>query len=222
MLISISPRHKRIIKICAYVTVFVTIFCLIMTYFRKNMVPVFVNTCDAEVRAIAINAVNNSASTVITEDLTYEDLFEIQKNTQGEITLIHAKSPKINRLARELALLTQHNLESVEENEIGVALGTLTGITMFIGLGPQIKIKIVPIGVANCDFVSEFVSAGINQTLHKIYIDIVVTIMVALPIADITVDTKSEILICENLIIGKVPETYLNLGRITEGINLVP
>lgn len=199
-----------------------TVFCLLMTYFRSNIVPVVVDTCGQEVNAVAINAVNNAASTVITEDLAYEDLFDIQKNSDGEITLIQAKSIKINRIARDLALLTQHNLESVEENEIAIALGTLTGITMLIGLGPDVKIKISPIGVANCDFVSEFVSAGINQTVHKIYINIDITILVALPIDDITVDTKAEILVCENLIIGQVPETYLNLGRITEAINLVP
>lgn len=171
---------------------------------------------------MAINAVNNAASTVITEDISYNELFDIQKDNDGNIVLIQAKSIKINRIARDLALMTQKNLESVEENEIGVPIGTLSGVTMFIGMGPQIKIKIVPIGVANCDFVSEFVSAGINQTVHKIYIDIDVTIMVALPIADITVKNKSEILVCENMIIGKVPNTYLEMGRITEGINLVP
>ncbi len=193
-----------------------------MAYFRKNMVPVFVSTCNAEVQAVAINAVNNAASTVITEDISYEELFDIQKDNEGNIVLIQAKSIKINRIARDLALMTQKNLESVEENEIGVPVGTLSGVTMFIGMGPQVKIKIEPIGVANCDFVSEFVAAGINQTVHKIYIDIDVTIMVALPIADITVKTKSEILVCENLLIGRVPTTYLETGRITEGINLVP
>ena len=185
------------------------------------MVPVILDTCTAQVHALGINSINNAASTVITEDLNYEDLFEIEKNSAGDIISIQARSPKINRLARELARLTQHNLESIEDEVISIAIGTFTGITLLIGVGPAINIPIKPIGVANCTFVSEFITAGINQILHKIYINIKVDIEVALPIYDLIVNVVSEILICENLIVGKVPETYLNLGSSSNGINLV-
>ncbi|MCI7769314.1 MAG: sporulation protein YunB [Eubacteriales bacterium] len=216
-------KKKKIVKTVAILIVLATVFGLLFSYFRGKMVPVFVTTCSAEVDALSINAINAATKKVLFDkNISYDELFDIEKNNSGDITLIQARSVKINKIARELALETQKNIENNGRREIGVPIGTLTGITMFIGTGPDVNIKITPIGVANCDFVSEFVSAGINQTVHKIYVKVFVNATVALPVADLSVDTESEILICENLIIGKVPDTYLSLGRISTGLNLVP
>lgn len=217
-----AEKRTRLFKTLAIVVLSVVIFTIFLFFFRHNMVPVVMNTCEAKVRAIGINSINNAASIIITDDLDYDELFSVILDDDNQISMIQARSPKINRLAREMARLTQYNLESVESEEVSIAIGTLTGMTLLIGLGPPVNITINPIGVAYCDFVSEFISAGINQTIHKIYIDVYVKIDVALPIDDLSVTVKSEILICENLIVGKVPDTYLTMGRIVEGLNLVP
>lgn len=221
-MVKIAENKKKLYKSISVVTLSLCLILIFLQYFRHNMVPVVMNTCEAQVRAIGINSINNAASTVITEDLDYDDLFSLVADDSNQITMIQARSPRINRLAREIARLTQYNLESNGTEEVSIAIGTLTGMTLLIGLGPPVNITITPIGVAYCDFVSEFISAGINQTIHKIYIDVYVKIDVALPIDDLSVTVKSEILICENLIVGKVPDTYLTVGRFVEGLNLVP
>ena len=65
--------------------------------------------------------------------------------------------------------------------------------------------------MANCDFVSYFQSAGINQTLHKIYIDVYADVSIVTPIDQPTIQVKAEVLVCENLIVGKILDSYLNL-----------
>ena len=80
----------------------------------------------------------------------------------------------------------------------------------------------MPIGTANCDFVSYFQSAGINQTLHKIYIDVYADVNIITPIDEPTVQVKAEILVCENVIVGEVPEFYLNMSDISGMLNLNP
>jgi sporulation protein YunB len=213
-----TRKYKLILK----AVIVIILFTVCSRYFKNNMVPVVVQTCEQQVQAIGINAINNAAGVVITEDLSYDDLFQVEKNADGIITLIQARSTKINRIARELARLTQYNLESNPSSELSIAIGTFTGFTLLIGVGPRVDITINPIGVANCDFVSEFVSAGINQTVHKIYIIIEVEIEVALPIEDLNVEVVSEILVCENLIVGEVPETYLNVAKNMDTLNLIP
>ena len=74
--------------------------------------------------------------------------------------------------------------------------------------------------MANCDFVSFFQSAGINQTLHKIYIDVYADVSIVTPIDQPTIQVKAEILVCENLIVGKIPQTYLNLYDSSSLLNL--
>ncbi|MDE6302860.1 MAG: sporulation protein YunB, partial [Clostridia bacterium] len=81
---------------------------------------------------------------------------------------------------------------------------------------------IVPIGTANCDFVAYFQSAGINQTSHKIYIDVYADVNIITPIDEPTVQVKAEILVCENVIVGEIPNVYLSMNDISDMLNLNP
>lgn len=170
--------------------------------------------CEAEVKALGTNAINNAANTVITKDTKYEDMFTVVTNDSGNIVMVQANSPNINRMAREIANLTQANLEALGEQSVEIAFGTFTGVSLLMGFGPLVEIKFAPIGAANCDFVSEFTSAGINQTLHKIYINITADISAITSIYDLNVSVVAEILICENLLIGEIPDTYLSVGKL--------
>ena len=217
MILSISPKTKKLLKALFIIAVILLVAGLIFSYFRGNVVPVFTTTCEAEVKALAINAANRATNSVL-----FNDLFEVGKNNDGDVTLIEAKSININKFAREIAILTQRYLENNGTTKISIPLGTLSGITMFVGTGPDVNIEILPIAATNCDFYSEFQSAGINQTIHKIYVIVLLSVTVALPASEISVETQSEILVCENLIVGKVPNTYLGVNKISSGYNLVP
>lgn len=215
----IKPKFLRVaVAMLAFVAIF--IFCTV--YFRKNIVPTVMGSSIAQVRAIATNAVNIAATSVLEGGITYDDLFEVKYDNDGKVTMIKANSPKINSIAREIANLAQANLDSLGTQEIAIAVGTFTGLALLTGFGPDVTIKIVPIGTANCDFVSYFQSAGINQTAHKIYIDVYADVSIITPIDEPTVQVKAEILVCENLIVGEIPETYLSMHDISDMLNLNP
>ncbi len=199
--------------ICLLIILAIFTFCTI--YFRNNVVATIMDSSIAQVRAIATNSVNIAASSVLNDGITYDQLFEVVKDNDGNVTMIKANSPQINKIAREIANLAQANLDSLGTQTLEIAAGTFTGIALLTGFGPDVTIKIVPIGTANCDFVSFLQPAGINQTLHKIYIDVYADIDIITPLDDPQVQVKAEILVCENLIIGKVPETYLNMSDIS-------
>lgn len=214
-----KPKVVRvIITLAAVIAIF--IFCTV--YFRNNIVPTVMGSSIAQVRAIATNAVNIAATSVINGGITYDELFEVIYDNKGNVSMIQANSPRINTIAREIANLAQANLDSLGVQEISIAVGTFTGLALLTGFGPDVKINIVPIGTANCDFVSCFQSAGINQTLHKIYIDVYADVNIITPIDEPTVQVKAEILVCENIIVGEVPEFYLNSSDISSMLNLAP
>ncbi|MDD4840006.1 MAG: sporulation protein YunB [Clostridia bacterium] len=213
---------SRFIRITVSLLILVILFILCSTYFHNNVVPVVMESSTNRVRAIGTNALNSAATSVLTDGVDYDDLFKVVTDSNGQVTMIQANSPSINKIAREVANLAQGYLDSLGIQEIGIAFGTFTGVALLTGFGPEITIKIVPIGSANCDFVSEFVSAGINQTVHKIYIDVYADIAIITPIDEPTVTVKVEILVCENLIVGKVPDTYLTLNGGSSIYDLVP
>ncbi len=213
---------KKALRVSMAILLFVMSFVLSATYFRNNIVPIVIESSEAQVRAIGTNAVNLAATTVLQENIKYDDLFTVLKNEKGEIEMIQANSPKINSIARQIANLAQANLDDLGMQTLDIALGTFTGLALLTGFGPNVSIKIMPIGTANCDFVSTFISAGINQTIHRIYIDVYADIDVITPIADPTICVKAEVLVCENVIIGKIPDTYLMLGDYGDILNLSP
>lgn len=83
------------------------------------------------------------------------------------------------------------------------------------GRGPGVKIQISPIGNVETDLRSEFTSQGINQTIHRIYLDVKCRANILTPFKDIEKEITNQVLLIENVIVGHIPENYYNL----EGIN---
>ena len=156
--------NKKALRVTTALLLLMLSFILCATYFRNNIVPIVIESSEAQVRAIGTNAVNLAATTVLQEKITYDDLFTVVKNEKGEIEMIQANSPRINSIARQIANLAQANLDDLGVQTLDISLGTFTGLALLTGFGPDVSIKILPIGTANCDFVSTFISAGINQT----------------------------------------------------------
>lgn len=212
-----------IFRIAVALTLFVAAFIFCTVYFRNNIVPTVMGSAIAEVRAMCTNSVNLAVTAVVGGGLEYDDLFSVVKNEDGDIEMVQANSPEINMIAREIANLAQANLDELGLKEISIPIGTFTGLALLMGLGPDVTISVMPIGSALCDFVSYFTSAGINQTLHKIYIDVHATINIVTPIDEPTITVKAEVLVAENLIVGNVPQFYFG-GTVQNGgfLDLAP
>lgn len=212
-----------IFRIAVALTLFVAAFIFCTVYFRNNIVPTVMGSAIAEVRAMCTNSVNLAVTAVVGGGLEYDDLFRVVKNEEGDIEMVQANSPEINMIAREIANLAQANLDELGLKEISIPIGTFTGLALLMGLGPDVTISVMPIGSALCDFVSYFTSAGINQTLHKIYIDVHATINIVTPIDEPTITVKAEVLVAENLIVGNVPQFYFG-GTVQNGgfLDLAP
>ena len=212
-----------IFRIAVALTLFVAAFIFCTVYFRNNIVPTVMGSAIAEVRAMCTNSVNLAVTAVVGGGLEYDDLFSVVKNEEGDIEMVQANSPEINMIAREIANLAQANLDELGLKEISIPIGTFTGLALLMGIGPDVTISVMPIGSALCDFVSYFTSAGINQTLHKIYIDVHATINIVTPIDEPTITVKAEVLVAENLIVGNVPQFYFG-GTVQNGgfLDLAP
>lgn len=65
------------------------------------------------------------------------------------------------------------------------------------------------------DLKSEFTSQGINQTLHRIYLNVKCRVNILTPFQDLEKEIINQVLLAENVIVGRIPNTYYNL----EGIN---
>lgn len=184
--------------------------------------PVIRDVTQEEIRALTVDAINIAASEVMTNDVSYADILQISKDNEGNITLIQANTVLINKIARNTTLKSQENISEIGQQGIPIPVGSLSGLSFLAGRGPNISIKVLPVGSVDTKFSSEFISAGINQTKHKIYLTVSAEVCVVIPGMNNSVTTQTQILICENVIVGKIPEFYLQSNHLDELLNLVP
>lgn len=193
-------------------------------YLNKVVNPVIIESSSAKTRSLSQKAVEEAIYETMkgTSISLYDSLIMINRDANGDVSYISTNSLQINMLARELAKASQLKLETLGAKGVDIPLGTFTGMPIFVGRGPNINIKMLPIGSINCKFKSEFINAGINQTNHKIYLSITSKVSVILPTANQNVETTTQIMIAESIIVGKIPQTYLQSTNMDDMLNLIP
>ncbi len=160
-------------------------------------------------RASTTVAVNDAVFYTLSDEMRYEDLVTVLRNEQGDIVSFSANALKINKIARDTASISQSNLKNLSLNGIPIPLGALTGIEALAGLGPSIHFRIIPVSSVSCDFSSTFDSVGINQTKHSIYLNVIADISIVMPSRTQNFAVSTQILVGESVIVGKVPDTFL-------------
>ncbi len=198
--------------------VFICLFAVAtLIYFQRNVTRVLISISEATIRSVTTVAVNDAIYYTLNDYL-----ITIDRDAAGNVTSITTDSLKINKIARDTAYLSQENLTKMSAEGIMVPIGALTGIEALAGFGQKINIKIIPISNVECKFVSKFVGAGINQTKHSLYLEIVSDISIILPSKSTNLASTIEVLICESIITGKIPDTYLQGALANFGGALVP
>ena len=201
------PKNKwrRRIGFCAAVLIFVGAVILI----HVNITKVLISVAEASMRSITTVAVNDAVYYTLSDKIRYEELITVSRDEEGSITGITSNSFEINRIARDTAYMSQQNLTKMSEAGVDVPLGAFFGIEAWVGFGPHINMKIIPISNVECRFASTFAEAGVNQTKHSIYLEVVADISIITPSGTRNFASLTEILICESVLVGKVPDTYL-------------
>ena len=211
-------KFKWIITLCSMLLIVV----LLVAYFQRNVTRVLLSISEATMRASTTVAVNDAVYYTLSDEMRYEDLVAITRNDEGEIVSFSANALKINKIARDTASISQSNLKNLSLNGIPVPLGALTGIEAFAGLGPSIYFRIIPVSSVACGFSSTFESVGINQTKHSIYLNVIADINIVMPSKTKNFAVTTDILIGESIIVGKVPDAYLQSDIFGNKTNLSP
>ncbi|MBQ4541575.1 MAG: sporulation protein YunB [Clostridia bacterium] len=206
-------------KIFAFFIIFILI---ISVYIRYLVTPIVVENTRAQVANFATKSINYAIADTMNQNVSYGDLIKIIRDEKDNVSYIEANSVRINLLSKTMSKVVMSNFLELSKSPIKIPLGSFSGVSIFAGLGPKFTYDINPYGEVFCYFTSNFETAGINQTYHKLYLIIKLKVNVVLPLKNVLVNSESEVLLCETLIVGKIPEVYLNSNNLTEMLNLVP
>ena len=211
----IHPKFKYYIKKYRAILIVIAISILVIAYCMNAINPVFLNVIENKAYNIAVKISNNAVHQKL-KDVNYSDLVILEKDNNGKITMVAANSYAINQISTDISMIIQRQLEDLEDVYVLMPIGILFGSNILSNTGPKMKIKILPIGTVSTAFKSEFESSGINQTIHRIYVDITCSISIVTPFETKKSQFTDSILVNEVVIVGEIPDTYYNLSGVEE------
>ena len=212
-------RRKRKILTCLLLALLAAAGML--SYVNASLRPVLEGLASARVESAAARAMNEAILEVLGSASTGE-LLSAQAFNEGHVSLLTADAGKLNLLAADCAAAAQRRIQDLGEQGVSVPLGTLSGVPLLAGLGPRLSFRFTPVGMVQSSFHSEFRSAGINQTLHRITLQLTGTVRVVLPGRSYSVTVLTQAPVAENVIVGDVPEAYTNVANTDDLLNLIP
>lgn len=140
----------------------------------------------------------------------YDYFVTLQRDGEGRITAISANMARINALSSDI-LQTVIDTTNSGELDLEIPLGNLLNSNLLLGRGPDVPVKIIMLTSSRADFRNELSDAGINQTRHQIILEVKVDIDVLMPWDVRSTQVISEVIIAETIIVGSVPDTYLQI-----------
>lgn len=203
-------KKKRSFKGKLYSTIFILLFISIFLSLYSNSNKMLVKIGEASYQGVLSTASYYAIEQTLSDKFNYENLFNIHKNEQGEITMISADSYKFNTLTTMLAESVTYYITDYINAGVDVPLGVFSGIGLLQGVGTKIKMPLVVISSIKCEVISTFESAGINQTRHTLYVDVTPDASVITKVTNKKLIDNIRVMIYDNIIIGKVPEAYLS------------
>lgn len=174
--------------------------------------PNLISYSEIEMKARALDIINTTINDEYSKQFNYNEIITIVKDNEGSIELIQADTLKLNKIACDVALKAQKKLREIGSVGIKIPIGIIFKNNLFANLGPNISIKMLPMGAVETKYISEFESEGINQTRHKMYVEVTTEIRVYGSTMNKEFEVKNIVPIAETIIVGKTPNTILSLG----------
>ena len=211
-----KPALLRRLTLCAL------LLMLLLLLLERNLTRVVLTLASARAEVLAVQALNQAAEALIAEGVSYDSLVHVTLGEDGSVRLLQANTAGMNSLASRASLTAQAKLEALQDQTVSVPLGSALGVTLLAGTGPRIRVHMLPVGAVVTAYETEFTSAGINQTRHRVLLTMRAQVQLVLPTGASGVEAVTQVAVAESIIVGQVPDSFVNVGDDTDLLNLVP
>lgn len=204
---------KFISRIVRYICIVTILGVLLLMAFRFRYRSAIFSLARTQVTNSTSDLINDAiARQIELGNIQYDRMVYFEKDLDGRITALKTNMSEVNRLKTDILNLINDEILALDTSDLGIPLGSLILPEFFSGKGPDIPIKIISIRNSDASFSSSFSEAGINQTLQQLtmHVQVDVTVLVLGETKSFTV--TSEVVVAETIIVGQVPETYLQTG----------
>ena len=181
--------------------------------FRVKYRDVIRELAQTQVKNTTSDLTNDAiAKQIAAGDIQYDRIVYFEKDLDGRITALKTNMSEVNRLKTDILNIINDEILALDTSDIGIPMGSLFLPELFSGKGFVIPVQILSIRNSDANFVSHFSQAGINQSLHQLIMEVSVDVAVLVLGETDSFTVASEVVVAETVIVGDVPQTYLQTG----------
>ena len=185
--------------------------CFLMV--RSRYRDVIRELAQTQVKNTTSDLTNDAIAKQIADGIIqYDRIVYFEKDLDGRITALKTNMSEVNRLKTDILNIINDEILALDTSDIGVPMGSLILPELLSGRGPAIPVHILSIRNSDATFLSNFVQAGINQTFHQLTMLVSVDVAVLVLGQTDSFTINSEVVVAETVIVGAVPNTYLQTG----------
>lgn len=189
------------------------LFLIGFFWFRKAYRDVIRDLAETQVKNTTSDLTNDAIAKQIADGVVqYDRIVYFEKDLDGRITALKTNIGEVNRLKTDILNIINDEILALDHSDIGIPMGSLFLPEILSGRGPVIPVHILSIRNSDADFVSHFSQAGINQTLHQVTMEVSIDVSVLVLGRTTSFTIKSQVVIAETVIVGQVPNTFLQTG----------
>ena len=173
------------------------------------------------IRSLSHTQVINATSDLINDaidlqiengNIQYDRIVFFEKDLDGKITALKTNMSEVNRLKTDILNRINDEILAMDSSDLSIPVGSLVLPELFAGKGFGIPVQILSIRNSDAAFHSHFTEAGINQTLQQITMEVIVDVSVLVLGKTDSFTVSSQVVVAETVIVGQVPNTYLQSG----------
>lgn len=196
-----------------YLTLFLALVFGVFALIRIRLWPVVQELAKTQVTNTTSDLINDAISRQIAEgNIQYDRIVFFEKDLDGRITALKTNMSEVNRLKTDILNLINDEILAQSTEELSVPLGSLFLPEFLSGKGPRIPVRLLSIRNSDAEFHSDFSEAGINQTLQHLILDVKVDVTILVLGETQSFPVASQVVVAETVIVGDVPNTFLNTG----------
>ncbi len=205
-----SVIFKRLIRTIAVLLILSVAFFCLFEYKARDLVH---NLIENELEIHAMNAIDTAVAETLEEiKIDYGSLVTADYDSEGKVSSLSTNTKEINILKAQLSLQITDKIRKDSNVRVGVPSGAFTGIVLLSSIGPDIIVRLRLGGSVTTTIISDFTSAGINQTIHRVYLLVDANVSLTCPIITYETDFTTEYELCQTVIIGNTPQTYADIN----------
>ena len=205
--------RRKIRCLFRFLIVILAISVILIVVFRSRYREVIRELAETQVKNTTSDLTNDAIAKQIADGIIqYDRIVFFEKDLDGKITALKTNMSEVNRLKTDILNIINDEILALDTSDIGIPIGSLFLPELLSGKGPVIPVHILSIRNSDASFSSNFVQAGINQTLHQLIMVVSVDVSILVLGQTDSFTITSEVVVAETVIVGDVPNTFLQTG----------